>query len=78
MKTINGKCKWLKPGQLVKVLSSSHPDVLAGTIGIIWGRIDDGYGVTITGDWQIAGDDRGSTVRETRVVYFEKGHVVKV
>lgn len=51
----------LVTGQKAKVRSSRHPDVLAGTVGVIRGASEGGYWVEIDGDWLIAGSDRGAT-----------------
>jgi len=68
----------IKPGDRVRIISARHPDVIPGTLGVVDCLKEDGYGVRITGSWQIAGEDHGLCTEETKVVWFEKEHVVKV
>ena len=62
-------------GTTVKIKTARHPDVRAGTVGIVDCTLENGYGVQIDGAWQVAGSDRGALVKETRVVWFSALHV---
>jgi len=57
----NGVSHALPDGLKVRILSSRHPDVIAGTTGLIDGMREGGYFIKIEGDWMIAGSDRGAT-----------------
>jgi hypothetical protein len=60
-------------GDKVRILNNRHPDVLAGTEGVIDCLHDGGYGIAIDGSWMIAGGDRGQCYRGVEVIWYE-GH----
>lgn len=61
----------MKLGTKVRVLNNRFPDVLAGTVGRVTCEHQGGYGVTITGNWMIAGGDRGQVYYGTETVWYE-------
>lgn len=79
MLLLGGKYFWrvpetlmrIKVGDRVKIKNNRHPDVLAGTEGVIDCFHEGGYGVSIHGRWMVAGGDRGQTYESTEVVWYE-------
>jgi hypothetical protein len=62
-------------GQRVVITSNVNPDVMEGTVGVIDCYKEDGYGVAITGHWEVTGSDRGTKIFEQRVVWYAANHL---
>lgn len=79
MSARNGKLEhtfW--PGEEVRVLTNYVVDIVAGSTGIYDEPCEGGHWVKLDGNWLVAGNDRGATVRENRTMWYPDGHIERV